>query len=222
MLKQSIFAGDRFRSNQCGWVVVVKYESARKVTVEFEDTGGVTTRTAGDIRRGKIIDPKYASAYGVGILDGVSTVDAGGVALRSYSVWYDMLKRCYSPKWLEKYPTYVGCSVCPEWLYFGDFKQWFDAKYIEGYVLDKDIKIEGNKIYSPNTCLFVPVYYNSLQSCMSRMYKVLLSSPSGEEVVVGNQRQFAKSRGLSMGQIHKLARGKLSQHKGWKFIRRLD
>lgn len=57
-------------------------------------------------------------------------------------------------------PTYEGCTVCDEWLYFSNFKKWFDENYIEGFQLDKDIIIRGNKVYSPQTCCFVPKEIN--------------------------------------------------------------
>ena len=45
-----------------------------------------------------------------------------------YTVWESMLKRCYSKKSLESYPTYIGTSVCSEWLYAAEFKKWMDNK----------------------------------------------------------------------------------------------
>lgn len=81
---------------------------------------------------------------------------------KTYSVWTQMIDRCYSSKRQEKQPTYVGCTVCEEWKYFSNFKKWFDENYIEGFQLDKDILVEGNKIYSPNTCVFVPPQINNL------------------------------------------------------------
>mgnify|MGYP007124213904 CR=1 FL=1 len=73
-----------------------------------------------------------------------------------------MIKRCYSSKVQQKRQTYIGCSVCEEWKYFSNFKQWYDTNYKEGFDLDKDILVEGNKIYSPDTCCFVPHYLNSV------------------------------------------------------------
>lgn len=73
-----------------------------------------------------------------------------------------MLERCYDQKYHQKEPTYIGCSVCGEWKYFSNFKRWFDENYIEGYQLDKDILVKGNKIYSPETCCFVPQEINYL------------------------------------------------------------
>jgi hypothetical protein len=72
-----------------------------------------------------------------------------------YSAWTGMLKRCYSEPYLKKHPTYRGCSVCPEWIYFMTFKAWMVTQEFEGKQLDKDILFEGNKVYSPETCRFV-------------------------------------------------------------------
>lgn len=80
----------------------------------------------------------------------------------AYRKWCGMLERCYSPKWHEKKPTYKNCSVSDEWLFFSKFKKWFDENNINGYVLDKDILNKNNKVYSKETCVFVPEYINSL------------------------------------------------------------
>ena len=68
--------------------------------------------------------------------------------------------RCYA--YPGKYPTYIDCTVCPEWRYYGNFLDWFSKNYITGYHLDKDILIKGNKVYSPLTCVFVPQEINKL------------------------------------------------------------
>jgi len=72
-----------------------------------------------------------------------------------YAVWEGMLNRCYGVPVLEKYPTYQGCSVCPEWIYFMTFKAWMETQNWQGKELDKDILFEGNKVYSPEACRFV-------------------------------------------------------------------
>ena len=72
-----------------------------------------------------------------------------------YQVWKDMLKRCYSTKFQEKQPTYRGCSVTEEWLTFSVFRNWMETQDWEDKQLDKDLLLEGNKVYSPETCVFV-------------------------------------------------------------------
>lgn len=77
-----------------------------------------------------------------------------------YRVWTDMLGRCYSDKLQEKYPTYKGCSVAQEWLTFSNFKGWMGKQDYKDKQLDKDILLEGNKVYSPDTCVFVSCAVN--------------------------------------------------------------
>ena len=75
--------------------------------------------------------------------------------------WYNMLSRCYCSKTQKRQPAYKGCVVCEEWLLFSNFKKWFDENYQKGYDLDKDILGNG-KLYSPQTCCFVPHEINNL------------------------------------------------------------
>ena len=98
---------------------------------------------------------------GVGFFDsGLATTDEE--VFMANRVWRSMLSRCYSKKYQEKEPSYIDCSVCEEWLLFSNFKKWFDENYVDGYALDKDILIKGNKVYSPDTCCFVPFEINAL------------------------------------------------------------
>ena len=87
-----------------------------------------------------------------------------GKRTKSYQTWRDMIRRCYDPKMLKESPTYVGCSVDERWHDFQDFAEWlYDNPYSNlGYHLDKDLLFPNNKIYSPETCCFVPQELNSL------------------------------------------------------------
>ena len=78
-----------------------------------------------------------------------------------YSAWASMLQRCYSEKFLESHPSYVGTSVCSEWLYASEFKKWMEQQDWEGKSLDKDIIVPRSKLYSPETCAFVLKATNS-------------------------------------------------------------
>jgi hypothetical protein len=82
----------------------------------------------------------------------------------SYIKWHDMINRCYNAKFHERQPQYKGCTVCEEWLNYSNFKVWYDQHKISGMSLDldKDILFKGNKVYSPETCCFVPHAINTL------------------------------------------------------------
>lgn len=79
----------------------------------------------------------------------------------SYRIWVNMLVRCYNEKFHTKNSTYKGCSVYEEWLTFSNFKAWMETQDWQGKQLDKDLITEGNKVYSPDTCVFVSVKINN-------------------------------------------------------------
>ena len=103
----------------------------------------------------------YKLKYGKGFCD-LCTYDENKNILKSYIAWNNMLARCYSSKYQNKYPTYIGCNVCDEWLVFSNFKLFYDLNYKENFHLDKDLLVDGNKVYSPSTCIFIPLYINNL------------------------------------------------------------
>lgn len=83
----------------------------------------------------------------------------------AYLMWHNLLRRCYNSKFKSRQPIYQGCRVCEQWLIFSNFKKWVEDPengYREGYQLDKDIIVKGNKVYSPETCCFVPQAINCL------------------------------------------------------------
>ena len=107
------------------------------------------------------MNKKNKLVCGVGINDYEGRVKVNCKMIKSYTAWRNMLKRCYSEKCQIRNPTYTGCVVADEWLYFSNFKQWYDAHYIEGYQIDKDLKNRGNKVYSKENCFFVTPELNS-------------------------------------------------------------
>lgn len=95
--------------------------------------------------------------YGIGIhTKGKYKATVGNKITREFNLWRGMLKRCYCKNDLLRYPSYNGCTVSKEFLNFmlwAERQVGFDA---EGYQLDKDALIEGNRVYSAETCVFVP------------------------------------------------------------------
>lgn len=79
--------------------------------------------------------------------------------------WLIMLNRCYHPTQAKHNKSYNDVFVCDEWLKLSNFKEWFENPengYKEGYQLDKDILVKGNRVYSPETCCFVPSEINNI------------------------------------------------------------
>lgn len=80
-----------------------------------------------------------------------------------YNTWRKMIKRCYAnDKSSNRRKDGKRAFLCEEWRYLSKFKEWFDENYVDGYQLDKDILSKGIKIYSPDTCCFVPQFINTL------------------------------------------------------------
>ncbi len=102
---------------------------------------------------------------GVGVNDRSISSQLNGKDTKEYALWHNMLQRCYSKPYLEKHPTYVGCSVSDTFLYYHLFHAWCQTQVgfgKEGYQLDKDLLIKSNKLYSEDTCVFIPKSLNLL------------------------------------------------------------
>lgn len=76
---------------------------------------------------------------------------------KSKKVWMSMIDRCYS----GKNKAYEDVYVCDEWHNFINFAKWYDDNYIDGWSLDKDLLSGYSKLYSPNTCCFLPSKINA-------------------------------------------------------------
>jgi len=144
-------------------MTIIHYKDANNIIVEFDNGYIIKTRYS-HFTEGILSNPYDKSVLGIGY------IGEGGYDKKNYysvySIWRNMLMRTYDLKYQEKQPTYIKCSVCTEWLNFNIFSLWYNENYyeIEGYKmgLDKDILVKGNKIYSPETCVFVPQFINNL------------------------------------------------------------
>lgn len=87
-----------------------------------------------------------------------------------YTLWSNILCRCFDLTTQNKYPTYQGCTIDQQWRHFSNFLQWFTkndwySKYAtksNRVEVDKDLLIKGNMTYSSDTCVVVPHQINSL------------------------------------------------------------
>lgn len=109
---------------------------------------------------------------GVGINDSTeitwTVIDGKKIRCPFYVKWKAILQRCYNEnqhqqrckKGYLKNAAYIGCSISDEWIYFTKFKSWMEKQDWEGNHLDKDLLVPGNKVYGPDTCIFVPPHIN--------------------------------------------------------------
>lgn len=56
--------------------------------------------------------------------------------------------------------SYKDCKISDEWADPGNFTKWYDANYIDGWEIDKDLLGWEDKIYSKETCCFLPPRLN--------------------------------------------------------------
>jgi hypothetical protein len=112
---------------------------------------------------------KQRLVYGVGINDADYVTQlyeeygyVGGKQKRKrvwvcpfYQTWKSMIERGYSERYKLKYATYKDATVCEDWHRFSNFRAWMVRQAWEGNELDKDLLFPGNKVYSPETCVFV-------------------------------------------------------------------
>lgn len=101
--------------------------------------------------------------HGYNTLDDISTSENGKHTFE-HRTWCNMLKRCYSDKESCKNKTYEDKYVSAEWLDYKNFYNWvINYEYKQtGWQLDKDLLVKGNKVYSQDTCVFLPARLNGL------------------------------------------------------------
>jgi len=114
---------------------------------------------SGAFAKGNIKYPYHPSVYSKGFF-GVGPYSKK-THEKLYKTWSSMLLRAYDCKFHMRHPTYKDVTVCKEWHNLQVFGKWFEDNYIEGFELDKDLLSPESKIYSPDTCVFIPHRLNS-------------------------------------------------------------
>jgi hypothetical protein len=211
----SFCVGDIYPTKNYGDLIIVNYLNYNNVSVRFLVTGFESVTNAGSITNGSVKDLMHPRVFGVGYVGvGTHKPTIKGNRTASYSRWIDMLRRCYSEKFIANNKSYTNCKVCDEWHSFQVFSDWFYENYKYGCDLDKDILSGENKIYSPVTCCFVSPEVNSLyaRGCMDKEYCI---SKDGNNFKFNNINKASKELGLDCGNLCRLVNNKTKSHKGW-------
>lgn len=170
-----------------------------------------------------------------------------------YDLWKNMWMRVSNIKYLEKYPSYKECSICSDWKYLSKFVEWiitqetynsFKSNPKAGWCLDKDIKVKGNKIYSPLYCSLTTISINSRESCIrNALYKhnqgdthimkrpdiarknaiahmkpIIGVSIKDNLILLFKSTKEAKEKGFIPSNITKCLKGRQAYHKGYKWF----
>lgn len=148
---------------------IVEFRTCADLVVEFQDEYKYRVpSTYQNFKRGVMKNPYDRTVYGVGYL-GVGDYYCweGDKPTVYYTVWENMLCRCYHEKDRHLHATYEECTTCDNWHGLQNFAPWYkDNAYDAGdggrLHIDKDILFKDNKIYSPETCIMVPQRINML------------------------------------------------------------
>ena len=153
------------KSLNSGDFKILKYNDSKNVEIQFLKTGFEKAVQLGDIRKGKVKDPYAPSVFGVGITGTKYPVKVNGVVTKEYELWQSMLQRCYDDAYKKRYQTYEGCEASENFKYYEYFYEWCNKQIGfggDGLHLDKDLLLKGNKVYSENTCVFLPSGINAM------------------------------------------------------------
>lgn len=162
VLKPRNRLGEKHRTSEGYEAEIIEYFNSLNCTIKFDDGTVVNNKKYREIKNGSVKNPNHKTVYGIGYIgQGRYKVTTTGKN-KPYKKWHSLIQRCYDVKAFDRHPTYESCSVDERWHNFQVFAEWFENNYIEGFELDKDILVKGNKIYSPETCCFVPQGVNAL------------------------------------------------------------
>ena len=157
------------KSKSSGDFKILKYNNSENVEIKFTNTGFEMVAQLGQIRSGKVKDPYVPSVYNIGVLGTKYQPTINGVKTKEYSLWQSMLERCYSDTSKKKQPTYEGCEVSENFKSYEYFYEWCHSQVGFGndgngnpFQLDKDLLTKGNKVYSEDSCIFIPSEINTL------------------------------------------------------------
>jgi hypothetical protein len=164
MAKRIDRIGEQKHNNQKIIMSIIEYKNSNNINVKFEDGFIVENTTYQCFCEGTIKNPRLPFLYGLGYV-GEGNYKSRDLKKQTpyYVKWFNIFERCYS----DVYPSYKNTEVCEEWYNFQNFAKWYEENWKSDYMnskwsLDKDILVKGNKIYSPETCCFIPQEINCL------------------------------------------------------------
>jgi len=157
--------GQTFGTTEGYIAEIIEYNGYGDCTIQLNDGTIIHKVAVNNLLKGTIKNPNHKTIHGVGYY-GVGKYKSVGKDLKAYLVWRSMMQRCYDIKYHKIQPTYIECRVSEEWHNYQNFAAWFEdnynPEYMGGWQLDKDFIIKNNKLYSPDTCYFIPQEINKL------------------------------------------------------------
>lgn len=157
--------GEIFYNNQGCRFEIVDYKKSNEVYIKFDNCSKPIKTTYAVCKSGSINNPMHPSLLRRGYVgEGKYKAVINAKHTHCYITWKSMMYRCYDEKLHNRNETYRECEVCEEWHNYQNFAEWYENNYYkvgkETMCLDKDILVKKNKVYSPETCVFVPQRIN--------------------------------------------------------------
>ena len=157
------YEGAVFKTNNYGDVEVTEYIDSHNITVKFLNTGAIKNTTASALTTGILKDSEVHDTHKYGVMDIPNELQKGKPKPREYSIWNGIRQRCYNENNRDNLMSYKGIKMSDNFKLYSYFKEWCHKQIgfnEDGWHLDKDILVKGNKVYSEDTCCFVPPEIN--------------------------------------------------------------
>ena len=146
-----------------------------------------------------------------------------------YNLWYGLWERGGINKKRKYLKYYKDVTVCDDWIYFSNFVKWLElqsnySEFLENidlrWVIDKDIKQPGNRIYSPEFCILTLASTNC-KDVLTRYGNPKPKRPiiaiSSSKILLFHYLSDAHSKGFYQGNIVSCCKGKIKSYKGYKW-----
>ena len=167
----SKYVGLKFLTNEGYYIEIINIESKNRMTILFEDGNIVKNVDIRNIKGGRVKNLNHPSICKIGY------IGYGRYNPKTYNIYYKicdkMIRRCHDYKMRDLRVSYTKAKMCKEWYNFQNFAKWCDKNYVEGWTLDKDLLSPNDKIYSPQTCCFLPNDLNNIFSVRTTKDKIL-------------------------------------------------
>lgn len=162
--------GQKGKTTKDDDAIIIEYISANNIVVQFQDEYKAVIKSSyGDFLKGYMRNPYEIvigkhGFIGEGIYKRSYNVNGNNITYKDFRTWYEMHRRAENYSGFK--PEYSDVKVCEEWYNFQNFAKWYHENYYEvkGDVmnLDKDILQPQSRIYSPDTCCFLPRRLNEI------------------------------------------------------------
>lgn len=152
------YLGDKVTNNEGQTAEIVKINGRILGLVFPKNKNIVVDIEYNNVGTGGFSNPFARSVFNEGYFGvGKFIAKYNGVHTAEYEDWHSMIRRCYDNS--AYHVTYQDVEVYESWKCYQTFAEWATKQVgfnNKGWHLDKDLLIKGSRIYSPDTCTYLP------------------------------------------------------------------